>query len=147
MTQEKNFYAFEIKNSAGNFVRVRKILNGRCIDEGEDKWLSQQEQEKLRTKLMYETFYKNCGKEDIPKIININGFEIKKEDGKFRIKYFNSGIKSGESAYDLNLINKRKEQIIIKKLSNFCLNNMESEITLFSLVFIIHEIERVIYDE
>lgn len=147
MTQERKFYAFEIKKSVGNFVRVRKILNGKCIEEGKEKWLSQAEQEELRINLMYETFYKNCGKEDIPRIININGFEINKEDGKFIIKYFNSGIKSGGSAYDLRLINEKKEQLIIDKLSDFCLNNMEAEITVFSLIFIIHEIERVIYDK
>lgn len=146
MKKEREFYAFEIKNSAGNFVRVRKILNGKCIDEGEDRWLSEQEQEKLRTKLMYETFYKNCGKEGIPKVININGFEINKKNGKFIIKYFNSGIKSGESAYDLELINEEKENSIIEKLSDYCLNNMEAEITVISLIFIIHEVERVIYD-
>lgn len=146
MKQERKFYAFEIERSAGNFTRIRKILNGKCIEEGEDKWLSEKEQDNIRAELMYETFYKNFGKKGIPRVININGFEVKKEDGKFIIKYLNSGIKSGQSAYDLKLINEKKEKIIIEKLSDYCLNNMESEISLFSLIFIIHEIERVIYD-
>lgn len=144
--EERNFYAFEIENCGGNFVKVRKILNGKCIYEGSCKWLSREDQEKLKTRMMYETFYKNYQKEGLPKVFNLNGFEIVKEEGKFLIKYFTCGVKTAQSSYDLKWISEEKEKIIIRKLSNLCLNNMEVENQGYSLIFIIREVERVIYN-
>lgn len=144
--EERNFYAFEIENCGGNFVKLREILNGECIYESDCKWLSREDQEKLKTKMMYETFYKNYLKKGLPKVLNLNGFEIVKEEGKFVIKYYICGEKIAQSSYALKLIDEKKEKIIIRKLSNLCLNNMEVENQGYSLIFIIREVERVIYD-
>ena len=142
MTQK--FYTFEMEQCEGNFIRVRKILNGRCFCEGKCEWLSIEEQKKTRNLLMREAFYLNYQKEGFPKIFNINGFEIIKEE-EFVIKYITAGIKVAQSSYDLKLIDEEKEKKIVNILSNLCLNNLESENQGHSLIFMINEVERIIY--
>lgn len=146
MSERTNFYCFEIKESEGNFFKLRKMLNGKCTYEGEWKWLSKEEVKKIRKRLIYESFYMNYHKVGFPKVLNINGFEIIKENEKMVIKYFTSGIQSGQSRYDLKLIDEKKEETIIRKISNLCLNNMELENQGYSLFFIISEVEREIFD-
>lgn len=143
---EQNFYTFEMEDSGGNFIRVRKILNGRCFCEGSCKWLSVEEKKKTRNLLMREAFYLNYKKEGFPKISNINGFEVIKEEGNFIVKYLISGIKLTQSSYALSRIDLEKEEMIINMLSNLCLNNLEAENQGHSLIFMINEVERIVYD-
>ena len=141
----QNFYTFEMEDCGGNFIRVRRILNGKCFCEGRCKWLSVEEQKKTRNLLMREAFYMNYQKEGFPKVLNINGFEILRED-KIIIKYLIAGIKLTQSSYELARIDSEKEKIIVNMLSNFCLNNLESENQGHSLIFMINEVERIVYD-
>lgn len=142
---EQNFYTFEMEDCGGNFVKVRKILNGNCFYEGTCKWLSVEEKKIIRNGLMKESFYLNYQKKGFPKIFNINGFEIVKEERNFIIKYLISGIKLTQSAYDLSRIDLEKEKTIINMLSNLCLNNLEAENQGHSLIFMINEVERIVF--
>ncbi len=139
------FYTFEMEDCGGNFIRVRKILNGKCFCEGKCRWLSVEEQKKTRSLLMREAFYINYQKEGFPKVLNINGFEILREE-KLIIKYLIAGVRLTQSSYELNLIDSEKEKMIVNILSNLCLNNLESENLGHSLIFMINEVERIVYD-
>lgn len=143
---EQNFYTFEMEDCGGNFIKERKILNGKCFFEGTCKWLSVEEKKKIRNLLMREAFYLNYQKEGSPKVSNINGFEILKEERNFIVKYLISGIKLTQSAYDLSRIDLEKEKMIINMLSNLCLNNLEAENQGHSLIFMINEVERIVFD-